>query len=184
MRLLLFLAFLVVPVLEIWLLIQVGEVIGGWSTVALLLADSLLGAWLVRREGRRAWRSLQDALASGRMPERELADAGVVLAGGMLLLTPGFLTDVLGFACVVPLTRPLVRKALSWFFARRLRRYAQAGGPLGAGGGPFLGGPFTGAPGPFAQDLFGDSSAHEPARPNGRGPVIHGQVIREEERDA
>ncbi|MEV4088812.1 FxsA family protein, partial [Nonomuraea fuscirosea] len=58
MRLLLFLAFLVVPVLEIWLLIQIGSVIGGPATIALLIADSLLGAWLVRREGRRAWRVL------------------------------------------------------------------------------------------------------------------------------
>ncbi|NUP62044.1 MAG: FxsA family protein, partial [Nonomuraea sp.] len=126
MRLLLFLAFLVVPVLEIWLLIQVGSVIGGWPTVGLLIADSLLGAWLVRREGRRAWRRLQDSLREGRMPDRELADGGLVLVGGALLLTPGFVTDIFGFACVLPFTRPLMRRLGAWFFDRRVKSMAAA----------------------------------------------------------
>ncbi|GLW06962.1 hypothetical protein Misp01_20920 [Microtetraspora sp. NBRC 13810] len=173
MRLLLFLAFLVVPVLEIWVLIQVGEVIGGWPTVALLLADSLLGAWLVRREGRRVWRSLQDALTSGRMPDRELADAGAVLAGGALLLTPGFVTDIAGFLAVLPFTRPAVRRLARWFFTRRMKAMAAAAQRQGAAGSPFGQVPFGGSPfgGPFAE------------REDNRGPVIHGQVIREQDRD-
>ncbi|MFC7586659.1 FxsA family protein [Nonomuraea antimicrobica] len=126
MRLLLFLAFLLVPVLEIWLLIQVGSVIGAPSTVALLIADSLLGAWLVRREGRRAWRALQETLQSGRMPERELADGGIILVGGTLLLTPGFFTDIFGFLCLIPFTRPMMRRLGSWFFKRRMKRMAAA----------------------------------------------------------
>ncbi|GES25700.1 membrane protein [Acrocarpospora pleiomorpha] len=128
----LFLAFLVVPVLEIWLLIQIGSVIGGWQTVGLLLADSVLGAWLVRREGRRAWAALQNALQSGRMPERELADGGVIVAGGALLLTPGFITDIAGFFLILPFTRPLARRGLTWFLGRRVRAMAARSpyGPL------------------------------------------------------
>ncbi|MCK2219320.1 FxsA family protein [Actinomadura sp. ATCC 31491] len=160
MRLLLFLAFLVVPVLEIWLLIQVGSVIGGPATVALLIADSLLGAWIVRREGRRAWRALQEALRAGRMPERELADGALVLVGGALLLTPGFFTDVFGFACLLPVTRPLMRRLGAWFFERRVKRMAAAS-------------PYAG--------LF--PSRQDPAAPHGAGRVVTGEVIKEEERE-
>jgi UPF0716 protein FxsA len=117
----LFLAFLVVPVLEIWLLIQIGQVIGGWTTVGLLIADSLLGAWLVRREGRRAWAALQTAIQSGRMPDRELADGAMIVAGGALLLTPGFITDLVGFFLLLPFTRPIARRGLGWFLGRRVR---------------------------------------------------------------
>lgn len=121
LRVVLFLAFLIVPVLEIWTLIQIGQVIGGWQTVGLLILDSLLGAWLVRREGRRAWRALRQAVESGRMPDRELADGALIVAGGTLLLTPGFLSDIFGFICVLPFTRPLARRVLAWFFNRRVR---------------------------------------------------------------
>jgi UPF0716 family protein affecting phage T7 exclusion len=118
--LVLFLAFLLVPVLEIYVIIQVGQLIGGWPTVALLLAESLLGAWIVRHEGRRAWRSLRSAFAAGAMPDRELGDAALVLVGGVLLLTPGFVTDLFGFLFVLPFTRPLVRRTLARHFARRV----------------------------------------------------------------
>jgi UPF0716 protein FxsA len=118
--LLLGLAFLLVPLVEIYLIIQVGQVIGAGWTIALLVAVSLLGAWLVRREGRRAWAALQTALRSGRMPSKELSDAGLVLVGGTLLLTPGFVTDAVGFFLVLPLTRPLARRLLAWFVRRRV----------------------------------------------------------------
>lgn len=119
MAVVLLVLFLLTPVVEIYVIIQVGQQIGALPTVALLLAESALGAWLVKREGRRAWRALQTALATGRMPGRELADAALVLVGGTLLLTPGFVTDVVGFALVLPVTRPLARRALGWLVARR-----------------------------------------------------------------
>ncbi|TDD60121.1 FxsA family protein, partial [Actinomadura rubrisoli] len=121
MPLVLVLAFLLIPVVEIYTIIQVGQVIGAWPTVALLLAESLLGGWIVRREGRRAWRALQETFQRGTVPDRELADAALVLVGGVLLLTPGFVTDVFGFLFVLPFTRPLVRRALSGYAARRMR---------------------------------------------------------------
>ena len=126
------LAFLVVPIIEITVIVQVGQVIGVVPTVILLLAESALGAWIVRREGARAWRALQGALRSGSMPNRELADAALVLVGGTLLLTPGFVTDVVGFFFVLPPTRPLARRLLTFFVARRAGR---ALGGLGGVGG-------------------------------------------------
>lgn len=111
--------FLVVPVVEIYVIVQVGQVIGAVPTVLLLLFESLLGAWIVKREGRRAWLALRTAVTTGRLPSRQLADAGLVLVGGTLLLTPGFVTDVVGFFFVLPVTRPLARRALAWYVRRR-----------------------------------------------------------------
>jgi UPF0716 protein FxsA len=113
------LLFVVVPVIEIYLLIQIGQTIGAWWTVLLLVADGLLGAWLMKREGRRAWAALTTALRSGRMPARELADAGLILVGGTLLLTPGFVTDAAGLFCVLPFTRPVARRVLTRHLTRR-----------------------------------------------------------------
>ena len=86
--------FLVVPVVEIYVIVQVGQEIGALPTIALLIVESLIGAWLVRREGRRAWEALRTALTTGRLPGGELADAALVLVGGTLLLTPGFVSDI------------------------------------------------------------------------------------------
>lgn len=115
-----FLALLVVPVAEIALIVAVGSVIGGWQTIALLLAESALGAHLVKREGSRSWQALQMALNTGQMPGRELADASLVLIGGTLLLTPGFLTDIVGFFFILPFTRPITRRWLQRVVERRL----------------------------------------------------------------
>ncbi|HQR27785.1 MAG TPA: FxsA family protein [Nocardioides sp.] len=114
------LAFLVVPLLEIYVLVQVGQVIGVWWTILLLVADSVLGAWLIRREGGRAWVGLNEALASGRMPARELADGALILVGGTLMLAPGFVTDLFGMALILPFTRPFMRRVLTQVVTRRL----------------------------------------------------------------
>ncbi len=118
-------AFLVTPIVEIAVIIQVGHAIGAWPTVALLVAESLLGAWLVRREGRRAWQNLRALLSAGASPEVALTDAGLVLVGGTLLLTPGFVTDVVGFGCLLPLTRPLARRLVTAALVRRAQRSAR-----------------------------------------------------------
>ena len=112
--------FVGVPLLEIYLIVQLGQVVGPWWTILILLADGALGSWLVKREGGRAWRALNEALSSGRMPSKELADGSLVLVGGTLLVTPGFVSDVLGLFCILPFTRPVARRALSRVIARRL----------------------------------------------------------------
>ena len=144
--------FLVLPLVELYFLIQVGQVIGAWWTIALLVADSILGAWLVKREGRRAWAALREALASGRMPHKELADGALVLVGGTLLMTPGFVSDVVGIALVLPLTRPVFRRLLARVVAARL-----VGGVVGPG--------FRPGPGP------GPGNGRRP------GPVVRGDVV-------
>lgn len=115
-------ALVAVPILEVWLLIQVGQQIGVLPTLAILVVEAFVGAWLMRREGRRAWAALNTAFVSGRMPAGELADAALVLIGGVLLMLPGFATDVVGFLCLLPLTRPLIRGLLALVVARRLER--------------------------------------------------------------
>jgi UPF0716 protein FxsA len=117
---LLALLFVVVPIVEIAILIQLGRAVGPWWTILILLADGVLGSFLVKREGARAWRALQDALASHRMPATELADGALILIGGTLLLTPGFVSDVAGLICVLPFTRPIARRALAGVITRRL----------------------------------------------------------------
>ncbi len=112
--------FVVVPLAEVYLLVQLGQAIGAWWTILLLIADGILGSVLVRREGGRAWRALQNALASHRMPATELADGALILIGGTLLLTPGFLTDVVGLFCILPFTRPIARRVLARVITRRL----------------------------------------------------------------
>ncbi|WP_312856184.1 FxsA family protein [Nocardioides pelophilus] len=116
----LFAAFVVVPLVEIYLVIQVGQAIGPWWTIGLLVLDSMIGAWLVKREGRRAWQALRAALNSYRPPTKELADGALILIGGTLLLTPGFASDVLGFLLVLPLTRPVFRRLLSAYLGARI----------------------------------------------------------------
>ena len=113
-------AFVVVPLAEIYVLIQVGHVIGAWWTILLLVLDSLFGTWLIRREGGRAWEALRTALGTGRMPARELSDAALILVGGTLMLSPGFVTDVLGVLLILPVTRPVARRLLARVVAQRL----------------------------------------------------------------
>lgn len=115
-------AFLVVPIVEIAVIIQVGQLIGVWPTVVLLVVESALGAWLVRREGRRAWANLRTVFDEGRSPDVALTDAALVLVGGTLLLTPGFVTDVVGFFFILPVTRPLARALVVRAVARRAAR--------------------------------------------------------------
>jgi len=129
-RLAAFVVFLVVPLAEIYVLIQVGQVIGPWWTILSLVAISVLGAWLIRREWRGTWAALRTALSTGRLPDRELVDAGLVVIGGTLLLTPGFVTDIVGFLFLLPVTRPFARRMLTSLVARRVQVRAARWGPV------------------------------------------------------
>ncbi len=116
----LLIGFVTIPLAEIYVLIQVGQAIGAWWTILLLIIDSIIGTWLIRREGRRAWAGLQSAISGGRMPTRELADGALILTGGALMLSPGFVTDVFGIAMILPLTRPIARRLLTAAIAARV----------------------------------------------------------------
>ena len=112
--------FIAVPLAEIWLIIEIGGLIGVWPTIAILLADSLLGAVLLNRQGRTAWRRFKQALTEHRVPHREVLDGVLIVFGGALLLTPGFLTDVVGFILLIPPTRSLVRGVLTRYISLRV----------------------------------------------------------------
>jgi UPF0716 protein FxsA len=105
--------FIVVPLVELYAIIQVGQAIGPLPTIGLLLLDSIIGSVLLRSQGRAAWRRFQEALASGRPPAREVADGALIILGGALLLTPGFVTDVFGLVLLIPPTRAVVRRVLA-----------------------------------------------------------------------
>lgn len=104
------LLLIIVPIVELAIIIQVGSMIGVWWTIALLVADSLLGAWLLMREGSRSWLRFRAALGGGKVPAKETADGGLVISGGALLLTPGFLTDIVGLLFLFQPTRDIIRR--------------------------------------------------------------------------
>ncbi|KQT94662.1 hypothetical protein ASG49_07445 [Marmoricola sp. Leaf446] len=157
-------AFVVVPLVEIWTIIQVGQVIGAWWTLGLLVLSGVVGSWLVKREGARTMRAFRDALSAGRMPHRELADGILILVGGTLMLTPGFVSDVLGILMILPLTRPLGRTVLAGAISRRL---VASGGPGLTGGGAGFG------PGPGTGPVTDPRARRRP----GPGDVVQGEVV-------
>ncbi len=135
LRLLLVLLFIAVPIAELAILIQVGQAIGvGW-TIVLLVADAVLGSLLARSQGRATWRRFNEALQAGRPPTREVLDGALVLFGGALLLTPGFLSDVLGLLLLLPPTRAVVRRILVRRFQHRMvASMTRPGAPHGTPG--------------------------------------------------
>ena len=125
------LLFLVVPLAELYVILQVGQAFGALNTVALLILISAVGAWLVKREGLNVWRRFQRQVESGSIPGREMADGVMILAAGALLMTPGFLTDIAGILLLLPPVRAVVRAGLLRSAARRARTYGVGGGYFG-----------------------------------------------------
>ena len=113
------LAFFVVPLVELAVIIKVGAEIGVLNTVGLLILSSIVGGWLMKREGLGVIRRIQGSVAAGRVPGAELVDAFLILFGGALMLAPGFLTDLTGMALLLPPVRALVRRTLRRRFAAR-----------------------------------------------------------------
>lgn len=144
MGLLLVLLFIVVPIAELYVIIQVGGLIGVGPTLLLLLLDAVLGSWLLKHEGRSAWRRFNQALAERRLPAKEVADGFLVILGGALLIAPGFITDVFGVLFLLPPTRAVARRILRRWTVGRV---AVVGFPGSATMGGFGTGP-GGRPGP------------------------------------
>ena len=114
------LLFLVVPLLELYVIIQVGQTIGAVNVILLLLAMSILGGWLMKREGMGVLRRFQAQVQRGEIPATEIVNGFLILFGGALMLTPGFLSDVVGMALLLPPVRAVVRAVL----AKRFRTIA------------------------------------------------------------
>ena len=189
--LLVVLIFILVPLAELYVIIQVGNAIGLIPTLVLLLADALLGSMLLRHQGRAAWIQFNRALAENRLPHKEVFDGILVIMGGALLLTPGFITDIFGLILLIPPTRAIVRGITSrivrrrmamgatmWTMGRGQRPPRQA--PSGPGPGPA--GPPPG--GSVPDDLY--DWEEPPAGPSRGGPRPDdiegtGQEIRDED---
>lgn len=118
----LFLIFLIVPIVEIYLIIKIGSLIGGVATVAILLLMSLSGAWLMRHQGGRVLGQIRDELAMGRLPAAQLLDGALIFIGGVLLTTPGFFTDFLGIFFLIPATRRLIKMWLGLWLQAKISR--------------------------------------------------------------
>lgn len=161
-RLILFLAFVGVPLAEIALFVIVGDQIGVLATVGVVIATAIIGTALLRRQGLSVLARARGALDEGRMPVDEVAEGLFLLVAGLLLLTPGFLTDAIGFALFVPaIRRPLGRGILGWLVASG--RMTMTGGRMGSGFRPGPAGPRRGRGGGAAAP--------------GKGPIIEGEAV-------
>lgn len=125
----LFFLFVVVPIVEVWLLIQVGSAIGALRTLAVIILTAVAGAWLVRQQGMATLRRAQQNLANGIPPTNEILDGVMILGAGLLMLTPGFFTDTLGFLLLLPPTRAVFRVAASGWVKRRFSMQNMTGHP-------------------------------------------------------
>lgn len=117
-----FLVFVTIPFIEIYLLLQIGGIVGVFPTILLVVGTAIVGAGLLRQQGLATWMRLKENLAKGELPAYEMVEGPILLVGGALLLTPGFFTDVIGFACLIPGVR---RKIAQYIIEKRL---------VGAGG--------------------------------------------------
>lgn len=178
MGLVLVLLFIVVPIVELYVIIQVGELIGVVPVLLLLVLDALVGSWLLKHQGRSAWRRFNAALAERRFPGKEVADGFLVILGGALLLAPGFITDIFGALLLIPPTRAVARRLLRRFTVGRVAVVGFPGGAVGGSWGSRA--PGRGAGGPsgangakrsYDYDVeaeeVGDDDPGEPRLPRG-----------------
>lgn len=147
------------PILEVWLLIEVGGTLGGWTTVGLCLLTGVVGAALARSQGSRVLSNMRGTLEQGGLPARELLDGAMILVAGAVLLTPGFVTDAIGLLLLTPPIRALLRPAIGRWLERRLRAQQAAAEArqrfiFQMGGDPFD--PFSGGD-PFSRRTRADS---------------------------
>jgi UPF0716 protein FxsA len=164
----LFLLFTLVPLAELFLLIEIGGMVGVLPTIGLIAATGMLGAYLAKREGRKALASYQEALANGRMPEDGIVSALLILVGGVLLIAPGVITDVLGLALMIP----PIRRGVAKLVMRRVQARIGSGElqvmHIGSGFGPGFG------PGFGASMMDGGDGA---GRVSGRAGVVDVEVV-------
>jgi UPF0716 protein FxsA len=156
----LILLFLVAPLVELAVIVQVGAAVGVLNTIGLLIAVSLVGAWLAKREGLVTLRRIQLALGRGDIPSREVADGALILMAGALMIAPGFISDVVALLLLFPPTRAVFRPVLVRSLAKRGRARFTVMGARGPGG-----------QGPGADDVWDVESWEDPPRPAARGEL-------------
>ena len=160
---LLVIGFILISVAEVWILTALGSHIGVLWTFAILVGEAVVGAWLTRREGRKAWAALTNAYATGKMPTGQLADAALILVGGIMLILPGLLTDLVGLVCLLPVTRPLARRFIGFLVARHAARQGLDIGILRARFEP-------------GTVIRGETVESPPAQPAPDSDVIRGEI--------
>ena len=172
---LLLIAFIVLPILELYLLLAIGRQIGPLPTLAWVLVSGMVGASLSRRESRRVWRQSREAMARGQVPEEGILSGVLVLAGGVLLIIPGVITDVMGLLLLLPPVRRLISARVRRTLERKVRDGSMhvtsfGGGAFGGGfhtsvGGPFPGGPVPRTPYTRAIEEDAGAQARRPQEP-------------------
>ena len=178
-----FFLFIVMPIAELAVLIQVGSVIGVLNTVGLVFLTAVIGAWLLRQQGLATLLRANERLNSGELPAKEVAEGLILAVGGAMLLTPGFITDTFGFLCLLPGSR-------HWLASQALKRMTVSGQnhgrsfffSAGGGAGPFGQGPF-GQQRPFDRDANGDiiEGEYQDQTRNDRGQLQQGQSDQDEQ---
>ncbi len=170
----LFLLFVLVPLADLTLLVWVAGRLGFWPTVATVVLTAAVGSWLARREGSAAWKRVSGKMAAGGVPGPELIDGLIILISGILLLTPGFLTDITGLLGLLPPTRAAMRKALASGFQSAVKNGSVRVASGGFGG--MAGGPMGGMAGGF-----GTPSAPQ-QRPVEDAEIIDAEIVEEHSR--
>lgn len=160
------LLLVVAPLVELYVIIQVAHVIGAWETIALLVLESMVGAWLLKRQGLSVLARVRDAVDHGRVPGKELVDGLLIVVAGALMLAPGFIGDVIGYLLLIPPTRALVRAPL-------MKRFAAGGwaGQFFSTAGAGAGARFVGSFRAEAFDVTGHEAGGRPDDPAGRPPL-------------
>lgn|SRR5690625_1862619 len=118
----LILIFILIPAVEIGIFIWTGNLIGGWPVVGLIVLSGIIGAALVKKEGLETWRKAQLAMYNREVPREQIIDGICIIIGGIFLLAPGFVTDILGFLLVLPWTRPPFKKLISFLILKRISK--------------------------------------------------------------
>lgn len=151
--------FTVLPALELYLLLQIGSAFGALETVLLIVVTGIVGGWLAKREGLRVLSNLTEQLGQGLPPATKLVEGALVVAGGLLLVTPGVITDLAGFAFILAPTRRLLAPVVLRSLTKRFAGSVQVGGSFAGGAPPPTAeSPFSGAPnsGPAPHPILDD----------------------------
>ncbi len=174
----LLLLFTVVPAVELWLLIEVGSALGGLETIAICIVTGIVGARLAKSQGAGVLRRIQEASERGELPAKELVDGVMILVAGVVLITPGFITDAIGIALLLPPFRALFRGRLRrWFVARmadgriRTNVHVRTGGGAGPRARP------TWSNG--QQEVYAPGTLETPRSARGKPVVIEGELVDE-----